>query len=85
MGAAWLITLPAAAVVGAIMWWIGHLLGGLFGALAIFVILCLMAGWMWQRSRKAPVDHSNVNDAWTAPASAATSAATRAATRAAVG
>ena len=29
MVAAWLITLPAAGVVGALMWWIGHLIGGL--------------------------------------------------------
>src|SRR5258706_11754618 len=39
MVAAWLITLPAAAIVGAIMWWIGHLIGGFAGALVIFVIL----------------------------------------------
>src|ERR1700760_2759356 len=28
MVAAWLITLPAAALVGGVMWWIGHLVGG---------------------------------------------------------
>jgi inorganic phosphate transporter, PiT family len=68
MVAAWLITLPSAAVVGAGMWWVGHLIGGVLGALAIFVILCLLAGWMWMRSRKEPVDPGNVNDDWQAQA-----------------
>jgi PiT family inorganic phosphate transporter len=64
MVAAWLITLPAAAVVGAAMWWIGHLIGGFAGALVIFVILLLLAGYMYLRSRRTPVDHSNVNAEW---------------------
>ena len=64
MIAAWLITLPAAAVVGAVMWWIGHLVGGLAGALVVFVILLGLAGYMFLRSRRTPVDHSNVNDEW---------------------
>lgn len=65
MVAAWLITLPAAAVVGAVMWWIGHLLGGgLVGALAVFVILLAAAALMYLRSRRAPVNHDNVNDEW---------------------
>jgi PiT family inorganic phosphate transporter len=71
MVTAWLITLPSAAVVGAVMWWIGHLLGGVLGVGAIFVLLCLLAGFMWLRSRREPVDHHNVNDEWeTAPAEA---------------
>ncbi|MGA5299394.1 inorganic phosphate transporter [Nucisporomicrobium flavum] len=65
MVAAWLITLPAAAVVGAVMWWIAHLLGdGLPGALAVFVILVAAAAGMYVRSRRAPVNHDNVNDEW---------------------
>jgi PiT family inorganic phosphate transporter len=64
MVAAWLITLPCAAVVGALMWWIGHLLGGLLGAAAIFAVLCVLAGALYLRSRKEPVDHHNVNDEW---------------------
>jgi inorganic phosphate transporter, PiT family len=66
MVTAWLITLPSAAVVGAIMWWVGHLLGGVLGAGAIFVIVCLLAGWMWLRSRREPVGQHNVNDEWDA-------------------
>jgi PiT family inorganic phosphate transporter len=64
MVAAWLITLPSAAIVGALMWWIGDLLGGLLGALTIFIVLCLLAGGMWLRSRRTPVDQHNVNDDW---------------------
>jgi PiT family inorganic phosphate transporter len=69
MIAAWLITLPAAAVVGAVMWWIGHLFGGLAGGIVVFVILLAAAGFMYLRSRRTPVDHNNVNDEWdSAPA-----------------
>ncbi|GIJ43362.1 phosphate transporter [Virgisporangium aliadipatigenens] len=70
MVAAWLITLPSAAVVGALMWWIGDLIGGVPGAIVIFAILCALAAAMWIRSRQKPVDHSNVNDEWE-PAAAA--------------
>ena len=60
----WAITLPAAALAGALMWLIGHLLGGLFGALAITAILLAAASWMYLHSRKSAIDHSNVNDDW---------------------
>jgi PiT family inorganic phosphate transporter len=65
MVAAWLITLPSAAVVGAIMWYIGHLVGGgVAGAIVVFVILVAFAAFMFFRSRINPVDHNNVNDEW---------------------
>jgi inorganic phosphate transporter, PiT family len=65
MVAAWLITLPAAAVVGALMWYIGHIVGGgVAGAVVVFVILLGLAGFMFYRSRIDPVDHNNVNDDW---------------------
>ena len=70
MVAAWLITLPAAAVVGAVMWWVGHGIGGLAGALVVFVVLVGLAGTMYARSRKQPVHAGNVNDEWEAPAPA---------------
>ena len=67
MVAAWLITLPSAAIVGAAMWWIAHLIGGgLVGAIVDFVILIGLAGYMYMRSRRTPVDHNNVNDEWDA-------------------
>ena len=64
MAIAWVVTLPAAAVVGAVMWFIGNLFGGLVGSLVIFGILLASSGWMYLHSRKSAVDHSNVNDDW---------------------
>jgi PiT family inorganic phosphate transporter len=67
MVAAWMITMPSAGVVGAVMWYLGNSIGGLGGALAVFAFLLLTAGLMYVRSRRAPVDHTNVNDDWTDP------------------
>ncbi|HNQ08353.1 MAG TPA: inorganic phosphate transporter [Tetrasphaera sp.] len=64
MAVAWLTTLPAAGLVGAVMWWIGHTLGGTLGMIAVFAILAALAGYMYLHSRRAPIDHNNVNDEW---------------------
>jgi PiT family inorganic phosphate transporter len=64
MISAWLITLPAAGLVGALMWWIGHPFGDLTGAIVVFLILLAAAGYLYWRSRQAPIDHHNVNDEW---------------------
>ena len=64
MIAAWLITLPAAGLVGALMWWTGHLIGGTAGAVVIFVVLLVAAALVYHRSRREPVDHHNVNADW---------------------
>ncbi|KHD74261.1 inorganic phosphate transporter [Actinoplanes utahensis] len=64
---AWLITLPAAGLAGALMWWIGDSIGSTAGAVVVFVILLLLTGLMWARSRRTPVDHHNVNDDWQEP------------------
>jgi inorganic phosphate transporter, PiT family len=66
MIAAWLITLPAAGLVGALMWWIGHLFGGVAGAIVVFALLLIASGIMYLRSRRIPVDHQNVIDDWEA-------------------
>jgi PiT family inorganic phosphate transporter len=68
--AAWLITLPAAAVVGAAMWWLAHLVGGLPGALVVFALLVAAAAAAWLRSRRTPIGRHNVNDDWEAVAPA---------------
>jgi PiT family inorganic phosphate transporter len=68
---AWLITLPAAGLVGALMWWIGDLIGGLAGALVMVLLLVASATAMWLRSRRIPVDQHNVNDDWDAVATPA--------------
>ena len=64
MGIAWLITLPSAGLVGALMWLIGHTIGGLAGAIVVFLVLLASSAWMYHRSRRSMVDHSNVNDEW---------------------
>jgi PiT family inorganic phosphate transporter len=64
MVAAWLITLPSAAVVGALMWYIAHLLGGVVGGIAVFLLLCVAAAGLWLRSRVEPIHADNVNDKW---------------------
>jgi len=69
MVAAWLITLPAAGLVGVLMWWIAHLVGGLAGAIVIFAVLLAVSAAVYGHSRRDPIDHHNVNAAWdpTAP------------------
>jgi PiT family inorganic phosphate transporter len=65
MGLAWLTTLPLAGLVGAGMWWIGHLIGGTAGAVTVFAIMCAAALYMRWHSHRDPVGHHNVNDDWT--------------------
>lgn len=64
MVVAWLITLPSAAAVGAVCWFLAHLIGGMGGVLVVFSILCGLSLFMWIRSRQAPVDASNVTAEW---------------------
>ncbi|MEU4691547.1 inorganic phosphate transporter [Actinoplanes sp. NPDC023714] len=64
MVTAWLITLPAAGLVGALMWFVADLVGGVAGAVTVFVLMLAAAAVMWQLSRRAPIDHHNVNDEW---------------------
>lgn len=64
MAVAWLVTLPSAAIVGAVCWVIAHLIGGLPGVLVVFAALILLAGFMYLRSRLQPVTSGNVNAEW---------------------
>lgn len=64
MVVAWLITLPSAALVGALCWALAHVIGGLAGVLVVFTLLCGLSLYMWLRSRKEPVDASNVTAEW---------------------
>jgi PiT family inorganic phosphate transporter len=69
MAAAWLITLPAAGIVGALSYWLSHLIenvtgNGLAGDGIIFVILVALSGYMYWRAQKQKVDHNNVNADW---------------------
>jgi len=62
---AWLITLPAAGVVGALMWTVGDALGGYAGPLVVVLALVALAAYLFVRSRRQPVHPGNVNDEWT--------------------
>lgn len=71
MALAWLTTLPAAGLVGALMWLVGDAIGGVAGAIVVFALLVVLAAGMYVRSRVAPIGHHNVNDEWgTAPIAA---------------
>ncbi|MBF4461170.1 MULTISPECIES: inorganic phosphate transporter [unclassified Rathayibacter] len=61
---AWVITLPAAALVGAVMWWVGHLLGGAGGGLLMAAILVAVSAAIYLRSRRDSIGAHNVNDEW---------------------
>ena len=73
MVVAWVLTLPAAALVGAVTYGVAAGIGGFAGALVVFVIMVGLAGYMWHRSRQAPVGHDNVNDEWAGAQEPATS------------
>ena len=62
---AWLITLPAAGSAGALMWWVGDLLGAYAGPLVVFLALVGLAAYIFVRSQRQPVHPGNVNDEWT--------------------
>lgn len=64
MLAAWLTTLPAAGLVGAMMWLIGHLIGGAAGAFIVFGLMCAASLAMWWWAKRDPIGHHNVNDEW---------------------
>jgi inorganic phosphate transporter, PiT family len=64
MATAWLITLPAAGLVGAITYFIVNGIGGYVGAIVGFLALVGVSFAIWWQSRKEPIDHSNVNNEW---------------------
>ncbi|RJG42487.1 hypothetical protein, partial [Streptococcus pyogenes] len=64
MGVALLVTLPLAGLVGAVTYWIVHLIGGYPGAIIGFALLVAVSATIYLRSRKVKVDHHNVNAEW---------------------
>ena len=69
MVVAWLITLPAAAIVGALTWLIGHGLNALTGnqfivEMTVFALLVIFCFLMWRHSQKDNIDASNVTGDW---------------------
>ena len=64
MVGAWVLTLPAAAVVGAAAYAIAAGIGGTAGSIVLALILAAGCGGVYVLSRKNPVTHHNVNDEW---------------------
>ncbi|GAA1756376.1 inorganic phosphate transporter [Nostocoides vanveenii] len=64
---AWATTFPLAALVGAIMWWVGSTLGYGPGAVVVFVILCALSFFMFAKSKQSHVGAHNVNEEWDRP------------------
>jgi PiT family inorganic phosphate transporter len=62
---AWVLTLPAAGVVGAVAYYAADGIGGSIGVTAVFVALLVAAGMFYAKSRKSKVSHDNVNADWT--------------------
>ncbi|MFC0674033.1 inorganic phosphate transporter [Brachybacterium hainanense] len=60
----WFMTLPAAALVGAVTFFLGNLIGGIGGAVLIFGILVGTTAYIMHRSRRQKIDADNVNDEW---------------------
>ena len=73
MATAWLITLPSAGIVGAITYFIVHGIGGWAGIIVGFLMLVGVSAAIWLQSRKAPIDHTNVNAEWEGNLTAGTS------------
>ncbi|MEU6973646.1 inorganic phosphate transporter [Kitasatospora aureofaciens] len=65
MVVAWLLTLPAAAVVGALAYWATDGIGATAGVVAISVALVLASIAFYAASRHPAVTAENVNAAWT--------------------
>jgi inorganic phosphate transporter, PiT family len=65
MGIAWLITLPAAGIMGAASYFIANAIGGIAGIVVDLVILVVVAGVIYWRSRGSRVSPDNVNADWT--------------------
>ncbi len=61
---AWVTTLPAAAAVGALCWFLAHGIGGAIGIAVVFALLVAAASAMFVRSRRTSINPDNVNAEW---------------------
>ena len=74
MVVAWLVTFPAAGIVGALACALAKT--GLWGTIAVAVIACAVAFAIWRMSRRNPINSANVNERADVKINAATKAAT---------
>jgi PiT family inorganic phosphate transporter len=65
MAAAWVITLPAAALVGASAFGLAQGIGGDAGIVVVAVLAVVLVSGIYLRSRRSRVSAGNVNDDWT--------------------
>jgi PiT family inorganic phosphate transporter len=75
MVVAWVTTLPAAALVGAVCWALAHAVGGAFGIVLVFAILVAASVLIFARSRRNSINQNNVNEEWSGGLAPATSSA----------
>src|SRR5690554_6183170 len=65
MFSAWLITVPAAGLVGAVCYWINNAFGDdSVGSYVVFGLLIFVSAVIFLYSRRKPVNPHNVNDDW---------------------
>ncbi|MFC7385999.1 inorganic phosphate transporter [Sphaerisporangium rhizosphaerae] len=62
---AWLVTLPAAAAVGALAWTGATRIGGTLGVAAVLAVALVLSGALYLASRRTAVHAGNVNADWT--------------------
>jgi len=65
MAGAWVITLPAAGLVGAVSFGLADGIGGDAGILVVALVALAFIGTIYVKSRGNNVDAGNVNDDWT--------------------
>lgn len=61
---AWLVTVPAAALVGALFYGVDSLFGPITGAFVVFGLLVAASALIWWLSRRRPVHADDMNDDW---------------------
>jgi PiT family inorganic phosphate transporter len=61
---AWIVTLPAAALVGALTYWLVDSLGSMAGVLVTGIVAAGICVVIMRKAREDAIDASNVNDEW---------------------
>jgi inorganic phosphate transporter, PiT family len=64
MGLAWVVTIPAAAIVGGLAWKGANLIGGATGVTIVFLIAVAGGLAIFVAAQRTPVNAANVNDEW---------------------
>ena len=64
---AWVITLPAAGLFGALSYYLAHLIGGTYGVTVLAIVAAAYVTLLLRRSRRHVISAANVNDLWGEP------------------